>query len=102
MAITDHDVRERIRQNVIDPEIGLNIVDLGLIYAVEAEDNQINVDMTLTSPGCPAGPQIIYDVKNTIKRYFPEAEAISVNIVWQPVWSPEMMSDDAKEELGIF
>ena len=102
MAITDHDVRERIRQNVIDPEIGLNIVDLGLIYAVEAEDNQINVDMTLTSPGCPAGPQIIYDVKNTIKRYVPEAEAISVNIVWQPFWSPEMMSDDAKEELGIF
>lgn len=102
MAITDHEVRERIRQNVVDPEIGLNIVDLGLIYDVEAEDNRIAVDMTLTSPGCPAGPQIIYDVKNTIKRYFPEAEEISVNIVWQPFWSPEMMSDWAKEELGIF
>jgi metal-sulfur cluster biosynthetic enzyme len=102
MAITDHDVRERIRQNVIDPEIGLNIVDLGLVYGVDAEDNRIGVDMTLTSPGCPAGPQIIYDVKNTLKRYFPEAEEISVNIVWQPFWSPEMMSDLAKEELGIF
>ncbi|HSN75405.1 MAG TPA: metal-sulfur cluster assembly factor [Anaerolineae bacterium] len=102
MAITDNDVRERIRAGVIDPEIGLNIVDLGLIYGVEVDEDTIDIDMTLTSPGCPAGPQIIYDVKQTVKRAFPEANQISVNIVWQPFWSPEMMSEWAKEELGIF
>jgi metal-sulfur cluster biosynthetic enzyme len=102
MAISDQDVKEAIRASVVDPEIGLNIVDLGLVYGVEVDDGAISVDMTLTSPGCPVGPQIIYDVKNTIKRRFPEATEIAVNIVWQPFWSPEMMSDWAKEELGIF
>ncbi len=102
MTVNERDVREAIRASVIDPEIGLNIVDLGLIYGVEVEDSSIQIDMTLTSPGCPAGPQIIYDVKNTVKRRFPEASEVAVNIVWQPFWSPEMMSEWAKEELGIF
>ena len=101
-TVTADDVRERIRQSVIDPEIGLNIVDIGLIYGVEIEDNKAEIDMTLTSPGCPAGPQIIYDVKQTVRRYFPELDAVGVNIVWTPFWSPEMMSEWAKEELGIF
>jgi metal-sulfur cluster biosynthetic enzyme len=98
MAITSEEVRE----NVMDPEIGLNIVDIGLIYGVDIGDNSIDIDMTLTSPGCPVGPQIIYEVKQTVKRYYPEVENINVNIVWQPFWSPEMMSEWAKEELGIF
>ncbi|MCB0206576.1 MAG: metal-sulfur cluster assembly factor [Anaerolineae bacterium] len=102
VTISDREVREAIRASVIDPEIGLNIVDLGLIYGVEVEESSILIDMTLTSPGCPAGPQIIYDVKNTVKRKFPEANEVAVNIVWQPFWSPEMMSEWAKEELGIF
>ncbi len=74
MTINDREVREAIRASVIDPEIGLNIVDLGLIYGVEVDESSIFIDMTLTSPGCPAGPQIIYDVKNTVKRKFPEAD----------------------------
>lgn len=102
MAITPEEVRERIRENVVDPEIGLNIVDIGLIYGVEVGDDAIDIDMTLTSPGCPVGPQIIYEVKSTVKRYFPEKSNVNVNIVWQPFWSPEMMSEWAKEELGIF
>ncbi|HNS02467.1 MAG TPA: metal-sulfur cluster assembly factor [Anaerolineae bacterium] len=102
MAITDKDVRDRIRASVIDPEIGINIVDLGLIYDIEVDADAVDIDMTLTSPGCPAGPQIIYDVKQTVKRNFPELSQIAVNIVWQPFWSPEMMSEWAKEELGIF
>lgn len=100
--MTEDEIRSRIQANVVDPEIGLNIVDLGLIYGVEVNDNVIDIDMTLTSPGCPAGPQIIYDVKQTVKRYFPEASSVNINIVWQPFWSPEMMSEWAKEELGIF
>lgn len=101
-AVTADDIRERIRQNVVDPEIGLNIVDIGLIYDVEVTENQADIDMTLTSPGCPVGPQIIYDVKQTVRRHFPELDAVNVNIVWTPFWSPEMMSEWAKEELGIF
>lgn len=101
-SITPDDIRERLRASVVDPEIGLNIVDLGLVYGVEVNDDTAEIDMTLTSPGCPAGPQIIYDVKNTVRRSFPELGAVNVNIVWQPFWSPEMMSDWAKEELGIF
>ena len=76
MTISDRDVREAIRASVIDPEIGLNIVDLGLVYGVEVDESSILIDMTLTSPGCPAGPQIIYDVKNTVKRKFPEASIL--------------------------
>lgn len=102
MSTTPDDIRERLRASVVDPEIGLNIVDLGLVYGVEVNDDTAEIDMTLTSPGCPAGPQIIYDVKNTVRRSFPELSAVNVNIVWQPFWSPEMMSDWAKEELGIF
>lgn len=102
MAPTPDEVRERIRENVVDPEIGLNIVDIGLIYGVDVGDDSIDVDMTLTSPGCPVGPQIIYEVKKTIGHYFPEMSNVNVNIVWQPFWSPEMMSEWAKEELGIF
>ena len=102
MATTPEEVRERIRENVLDPEIGLNIVDIGLIYGVEVGDDSIEIDMTLTSPGCPVGPQIIYDVKRTVAHYFPEVANVNVNIVWQPFWSPEMMSEYAKEELGIF
>ena len=101
-TMTEDSVRERIRTTVIDPEIGLNIVDLGLIYAVRTDEGGIDIDMTLTSPGCPAGPQIIYDVKQSVKSAFPEADPVSINIVWQPFWSPEMMSEWAKEELGIF
>ncbi|MFN2165959.1 MAG: metal-sulfur cluster assembly factor [Anaerolineae bacterium] len=102
MAPNAEEVRQKIRENVVDPEIGLNIVDIGLIYGVDVGDDSIEVDMTLTSPGCPVGPQIIYEVKHTLKRYFPEMENVNVNIVWQPFWSPEMMSEWAKEELGIF
>jgi metal-sulfur cluster biosynthetic enzyme len=101
-SVNAEDVREKIRASVVDPEIGLNIVDLGLIYGIEVEDNTAEIEMTLTSPGCPVGPQIIYDVKQTVHRFFPELDGVNVNIVWQPFWSPEMMSEWAKEELGIF
>lgn len=102
MAVTVEEIREKIRQSVVDPEIGLNVVDLGLIYGVEIKDNVAEIDMTLTSPGCPVGPQIIQGVKQVISQSFPELEEVNVNIVWQPFWSPEMMSEWAKEQLGIF
>jgi metal-sulfur cluster biosynthetic enzyme len=96
-------VREVIRQNVHDPEIGLNIVDMGLVYDVQVRDEKIvDVDMTLTSPGCPVGPQIIRGVQTYINQAYPDLDEINVHIVWTPMWSPDMMTQEAKDQLGFF
>jgi metal-sulfur cluster biosynthetic enzyme len=92
-----------LKQKVRDPELMMNIVDLGLIYNVEVtEKNTAEVTMTLTSPGCPAGPQIITDVQRETHNAFPELDEVNVHLTWTPFWSPDLMSDDAKDELGIF
>lgn len=100
---TPEEVRGVIQEKVVDPELMLNIVDIGLIYGVEiSEENSAEITMTLTSPGCPAGPQIISDVQRETHTAFPDLEEVNVHLVWTPFWNPEMMSDDAKDELGIF
>jgi metal-sulfur cluster biosynthetic enzyme len=100
---TAESVREVIRKNVFDPEIGLNIVDLGLVYDVQApEGKNVDVTMTLTSPGCPVGPQIISAVQTYIKHAYPELDAINVHIVWSPLWNPDLMSQEAKDALGFY
>jgi metal-sulfur cluster biosynthetic enzyme len=97
------DVREVIRKNVFDPEIGLNIVDLGLVYDVQVpEEKKVDVTMTLTSPGCPVGPQIISGVQTFVKHQYPDLDAINVHIVWSPLWNPDMMSQEAKDMLGFY
>jgi metal-sulfur cluster biosynthetic enzyme len=97
------DVREVIRKNVFDPEIGLNIVDLGLVYDVQMpEEKKVDVTMTLTSPGCPVGPQIISGVQTFVKHEYPDLDAINVHIVWSPLWNPDMMSQEAKDMLGFY
>ncbi len=96
-------VREVLRQNVHDPEIGLNIVDLGLVYGIEVKDGKVvNITMTLTSPGCPIGPQIISGVQTYLQRAYPDLDEINVHIVWTPMWNPDMMSQEAKDQLGFF
>lgn len=88
-------------ENVIDPELGIDIVNLGLVYHVDMDDDGlVNVDMTLTSMGCPMGPQIIDQVKTALGE-LPEVKDIKVNIVWNPVWSKDMMSRYAKIALGV-
>ncbi len=100
---TVESVREVIRQNVFDPEIGFNVVDLGLIYDIQVVDGKkVDVKMTLTSPGCPIGPQIIAGIQTSIHRAFPELDAINVHVVWDPLWNPDMMSQEAKDLLGFF
>ncbi len=102
-AATVEGVLEVIRQNVHDPEIGLNIVDLGLIYNIDVKDGKVvDIEMTLTSPGCPVGPQIIQGVQTYVNRAFPDLEAINIHIVWSPLWNPDMMSQAAKDQLGFF
>ncbi len=93
--------------NVIDPEIGLDIVNLGLIYNIAIQDGgqRVDVDMTLTTPNCPAGPHIVTQAKNEIMALsdvYKNLEDVNINLVWVPFWNPSMMSDEAKDELGIY
>jgi len=99
-------VREALK-NVIDPEIGLDIINLGLVYRVDVLDGgkKIDVDMTLTTPACPAGPQILNQAKAEVialQEVFKGLEDVQINLVWTPFWNPSMMTEEAREELGFF
>lgn len=85
---------------VIDPEIYQNIVDLGLVYGVDVSPDQVAaVTMTLTTPHCPMGPQIIADVEQTLAKE--GASAVNVHIVWEPMWTPYAMTEELQRQLGI-
>ena len=90
-----------ILKQVYDPEVGINIVDMGLIYGVEIEGKKIGLIMTLTSPACPAGPHILNEVDGKLKE-MEGIEDVDISVVWTPPWSPDMLTDDAKDQLGIF
>jgi metal-sulfur cluster biosynthetic enzyme len=95
---TVDEVRDAL-SNVIDPELGLDFVELGLIYEVEVEDGEVFVTFTLTSPGCPIGPQ----VTEQIEEFVGELEGVTgvyPKMVFSPPWTPEMMSEEAKFALG--
>jgi metal-sulfur cluster biosynthetic enzyme len=98
MVLAENQILERLK-SVIDPEIGINIVDLGLIYNVESGDTKVNITMTLTTPGCPMHSSMPNWVKESILSITPNLE-VDVHLVWQPPWTPEDMSDDAKRQLG--
>ena len=98
--ITEEIVLEQIKQ-VIDPDVGLNIVDMGLIYGVDINDDIVDITMALTSPGCPAAPQLL-NGSQTVVQQLDGVEEVNINVVWTPPWDPEMMSEEAKDELGIF
>jgi len=101
--VTVDGVREVIRQNVHDPELGLNIVDLGLVYGIDVKEGKIvDIEMTLTSPGCPVGPQLIGGVQTYVHRAYPDLDEINVHVVWTPMWNPDMMTQEAKDQLGFF
>lgn len=100
-TFTPDDVREGLK-NVYDPEIGINIVDLGLVYDTDvSEAGDVLVTMTLTSLGCPLGPVIVQEVQGALKD-LPGVGDIDVKLVWSPPWSPESMSEEAKDELGMW
>lgn len=100
----DQDLKENIMgalENVIDPELGIDIVNLGLVYDVDLnEEGMLTVTMTLTSMGCPLGPVIVDQVKTAVSD-IPEVKDVDVNIVWNPPWTKEKMSRYAKIALGI-
>jgi metal-sulfur cluster biosynthetic enzyme len=90
---------EALRE-VEDPELGMDIVELGLLYDVEIEDSKVHVTHSLTSMGCPAGPMIQESIYDAVQRV-PGVEAVEVELTWDPPWTPEKMSEDAKFILGF-
>jgi len=90
---------ETALREVVDPEVGVNIVDLGLIYGVEVDAAGVHVRMTLTTPACPLGAFLVEEVRHVVRESAPEA-TVDVELVWSPRWSPDRMSPAAKRELG--
>ena len=86
-------------ENVIDPELGINVVDLGLIYNVLIDANKISVDMTLTTPGCPMAGTIAGSVEQAIRQAFEQAD-VEVSLIWDPPWTPDRLSEAARQQLG--
>jgi metal-sulfur cluster biosynthetic enzyme len=104
MPITEEAVRETLKQ-VIDPELFVNIIDLGLVYAVAVEPagekENIKIEMTMTSPACPAGPQLIGQSKQVLGAMAGVGD-VEIKLVMTPPWSPDLMTEDARDQLGIF
>jgi metal-sulfur cluster biosynthetic enzyme len=99
--MADQDAILNALRTVKDPELNINVVDLGLVYTIQTHDDQIDVEMTLTSPACPAGPEILRDAVGALKALDGVSKA-NVRLVMSPPWSPDKMSDAARDELGIF
>ncbi len=105
MTLTEEHVREALKQ-VVDPELFINIVDLGLIYVVrlvpgEGEQADVKIEMTMTSPMCPAAPQLVAGVKRVVADLEGVGQ-VDVQVVMDPPWTPDRMTDEARDELGIF
>lgn len=99
-AITP-DIAKLALRKVKDPELGLNIIDLGLVYEITVDaSNNIHVDMTLTSPGCPAGPQIMTDVERALQA-LPGVGEVELNLVWSPYWTPERIEPRVRAYMGL-
>jgi metal-sulfur cluster biosynthetic enzyme len=97
--LTEEQVRLALRK-VKDPELNLNIVDLGLVYGIRVDGPKVSVDMTLTSPACPAGPQIISEAERAVKA-MPGVGEVAVNLVWTPFWSPDLIEPRVRAYMGL-
>jgi metal-sulfur cluster biosynthetic enzyme len=95
---TVDDVDEALT-NVIDPELGLDFVELGLIYEIDVDGTNVHVTFTLTSPGCPIGPQVSEQIEEFVSE-LEGVESVDSTMVFTPPWTPELMSEDAKFALG--
>jgi metal-sulfur cluster biosynthetic enzyme len=106
-VLCEEKVREQLKQ-VIDPELFVNIVDLGLIYVVDLEPNSedaaktnVRVEMTMTSPMCPAGPQLVANSRQVVEA-MEGVGTVDIKVVMDPPWTQDRMTDDARDQLGIF
>ena len=96
--ISQDEILETIRK-VEDPELGLSIVDLGLVYRIETKETSVEIDFTLTYPGCPLGDVIEHDIVDAIHNTFGLID-VKTTVVWFPVWGPERMTEEARVALG--
>lgn len=95
----EREIRDVLRR-VIDPEVGVNIVDLGLVYRVELRDGRMLVELTMTSPACPMAQSVLDDAQSAVEGAVPEHMPVDVFLVWTPPWQPSMMSEAARRVLG--
>jgi metal-sulfur cluster biosynthetic enzyme len=98
MSVDEEEVTEAL-SNVIDPELGLDFVELGLVYGVEINDGTVNITFTLTTPACPIGPQVSEQMQEFVGE-LPGVTEVIPNMVFTPPWTPDKMSEDAKFALG--
>ena len=97
--MTETDVRDALRE-VIDPELGINIVDLGLVYGIDVTRGNVRITMTMTTPACPLRDYIQDLVESTVTSHLSEAHQVTVDIVSDPPWTEDLMSDAARQQLG--
>ena len=99
---TEQEIRNALK-SVYDPELGISVEDLGLVYGATAEDGRVVIDMTLTTPACPLGPVIKQQAYAVLTSSFDNVTDVDINLVWTPRWDPRTMaSEEAKAELGIW
>ncbi len=97
--LTEEKIKEQLKK-VIDPEIGLSVVDLGLIYDIKVEGDKVHIKMTLTTPGCPLHQMLVRGVERAVAE-LEGVKDVQVELVWDPPWHPSMMSEEAKKKLGF-
>ena len=97
----DQDTLISALRTVKDPELNVNVIDLGLVYSIQAHDDQVDVEMTLTSPACPVGPEMLRNAAAALESVQGVTKA-NVKLVMSPPWSPEKMTEAARDELGFF
>lgn len=98
-AVTEEQVREALR-TVIDPEVGVNVVDLGLVYGIGVTGRDVRVRMTMSTPACPLGDTIIEEAREAVRGVAGPGARVEVDLVWEPEWTPDLMTDRARDELG--
>ena len=97
--VTEDQVREALKQ-IEDPEVGLNIVDLGLVYDIDVEGTSVQIRMTLTSPGCPVGPQLLNGSRMVVQE-LEGVEQVDIQLVWEPFWTPDRVNPEYRAILGF-
>ena len=97
--MTEDDVKAALK-NVEDPEAGMSVLDLGLVYGISLRAGKVRVEMTMTSPACPASEYIVDEAAAAIRAVAPEGTDVEVLLVWEPPWTPERMSAEAQERFG--
>ena len=100
MSTLDNDLLQVLR-GIDDPEIGINIVDLGLVYRANRGPEGIDVALMMTAPSCPLGESMVDEARDTLAREFPDAHPLNVELIWDPPWSPDRMSEEARKQLGF-